>query len=154
MVQIVAEHMGLDFDDLGTTTFKRQDLQRGFEPDGCFYLRHAAEMRTRDRIDPRVDPAPELVIEIDLTHTSLDKLPILAQFGVAEVWRYDGERFEIRLLERDGYVSAGRSRALPIVTADAVSLLLEESKEQGIGGVDWLRRVRAWVETLPNRAES
>jgi len=153
LVQAVAERLSLDFVNLGSTTFKREDMQRGFEPDGCFYMRHAAEMRTKDRIDLRVDPPPELVIEVDITHTSLWKLPIFAQFGVAEVWRYDGERFEIWLLEGGRYVPGVRSRALPVITADAISLLLEEGKDEGITGIHWVRRVRAWMETLVEETE-
>jgi hypothetical protein len=71
-----------------------------------------------------------LVIEVDITHASLPKLPIFAQFGVAEVWRYDGERFDIQLLEGGQYVSHVRSRALAIVTADSLSLLLLRKAKQ------------------------
>ena len=33
-------------------------------------------------MDPAVDPPPDLVIEIDITDPSLNKLPIYAQMGV------------------------------------------------------------------------
>src|SRR5215212_9595441 len=36
LVEIVAEEMGLDTENLGSTTFRREDLERGFEPDTCF----------------------------------------------------------------------------------------------------------------------
>jgi hypothetical protein len=32
------------------------------------------------------------VVEVDITHPSLDKLPIYAVLGVPEVWRYTDER--------------------------------------------------------------
>jgi Uma2 family endonuclease len=35
-------------------------------------------------------PPPDLVVEADLTSSSLDKLTIYASLGVAEVWRYAG----------------------------------------------------------------
>ena len=39
-----------------------------------------------------VDPPPDLVIEVDITRSSLDKLSIYAALRVPEVWRYtDGE---------------------------------------------------------------
>jgi Uma2 family endonuclease len=154
LVEIVAERRGLDYVNLGSTTFKREDIQRGFEPDGCFYIRHAAEMKARDRIDLSVDPPPELVIEVAITHTSLSKLPIFAQFGVTEVWRYDGERFDVWVLEEGRYAPSERSDLLPIISADAISRLLEEGKEEGISGVDWVRRVRAWTRTLVEKTES
>lgn len=148
LVEAVAERVNVDFVNLGSTTFRREDMHRGFEPDGCFYIQHVAEVRARDRIDLRVDPPPDLVIEVDITHASLPKLPIFAQFGVAEVWRYDGERFDISVLEGGQYVPHVRSRALPIVTADAVSLLLKEGKAEGISGMHWVRRVRTWTQML------
>jgi hypothetical protein len=73
---------------------------------------------------------------------------------VTEVWRYDGERFDIRVLEAGCYVPGARSRVLPIIAADAISRLLEEGKEEGISGVDWVRRVRAWTRTLVEKTES
>jgi Uma2 family endonuclease len=154
LVEEVAERSGVDLVNLGSTTFKREDMQRGFEPDACFYIRNAAQMTAKDRIDLRVDPPPELVVEIDVTHTSLWKLPMFAQFGVAEVWRYDGERFEIWVLEGERYVPDVRSRVLPIIAAEAVSLLLEAGKEEGISLMHWGRRVRAWTETLEEETES
>jgi Uma2 family endonuclease len=146
LVEIVAERRGLDYVNLGSTTFKREDLQRGFEPDSCFYIRDASTMGTRDRIDLRKDPPPELVIEIDITHSSLSKLPILAQFGVPEVWRYDGEQVQIWLLHGGEYAPASRSRALAEITPGAVSTLLREGEREGLSGSRWVRRVRVWVE--------
>src|SRR5207302_7533598 len=36
LVEIVVEARDLDLLALGSTTFKREDLQRGLEPDACF----------------------------------------------------------------------------------------------------------------------
>lgn len=153
LVEVVAERVGVNFVNLGSTTFRREDMRRGFEADGCFYLRHAAEMATKDRIDLSADPPPDLVIEVDVTHTSLPKLPIFAQFGVPEVWRYDSERFDIWLLEGGGYAPGMRSRVLPLITADAVSILLKEGTEEGISGIQWIRLVRKWTQTLVDEQE-
>lgn len=35
LVAILAEELDLEFEDLGSTTFKRGDLGRGFDPDYC-----------------------------------------------------------------------------------------------------------------------
>jgi hypothetical protein len=42
-----------------------------------------------------------LVFEVYVTSPSLDKLPIFAQVGVAEVWRHAGERMEMFGLRRE-----------------------------------------------------
>lgn len=62
-------------ESLGSTTFRRGDLDRGFEPDSYFYIRNAASVRGKKRIDLSTDPPPDLVIEIDITSPSLDKFP-------------------------------------------------------------------------------
>src|SRR5947209_15582485 len=46
----------MSFRNLGSTTFKREDLGRGFEPDSCFYVQHANHVRGKARIDLTVDP--------------------------------------------------------------------------------------------------
>jgi Uma2 family endonuclease len=90
-----------------------------------------------------VDPPPDLVIEIDITSPSFSKLPIYAQIGVPEVWRYDGTRAAIFLLEEGEYVEAGESVALPSLTSDVLTHFVEESTS--LGSTDWLRRVREWA---------
>ncbi|MCA1599606.1 MAG: Uma2 family endonuclease, partial [Chloroflexi bacterium] len=148
LVPIVVEEMGGEVYSFGSTTFKREDLLRGFEPDSCFYLQNAPRMRGKTRVDLHVDPAPDLVVEIDITHPSLDKLPIYARIGVPEVWRYDGARLEILALEGNEYTLTLRpsSRALPAVTAEALMTLLPRS--MGVGDITWMRDVRAWARTL------
>ncbi len=143
LVEVVAEERGLDFENLGSTTFRREDLRRGFEPDSCFYIQHEPAIRGKSVLDLRRDPPPDLVIEIDITHLSLDKLPIYAALGVPEVWRYDGRRLEMWALHGDRYVAGVESTALPGVARDDVARLIEESK--ATRRIAWLARVRAWA---------
>jgi hypothetical protein len=58
--------MGVDVESVGSTTFKRQDLERGFEADKCFYFQHAEQVRVRDEIDLAVDPPPDLIVDVDI----------------------------------------------------------------------------------------
>jgi Uma2 family endonuclease len=37
LVELFAEEAGLDVRNVGSMTFRREDLGRGFEPDSCFY---------------------------------------------------------------------------------------------------------------------
>src|SRR5438045_4955835 len=92
LVEAVAEEREIEIRNLGSTTFKRQDLGKGFEADSCFYIQNFERVRGKRRIDLLTDPPPDLVIEIDVTSPSLPKLPIFAQLGIPEVWRYDGQR--------------------------------------------------------------
>ncbi len=58
VVEIVAEERETDFRNIGSTTFKRQDLQRGFEPDKGFYIRNYERVRGRKQFDLTVTHRP------------------------------------------------------------------------------------------------
>ena len=143
IVEMVADEWDIDFDNLGSTTFRREDLERGFEPDSCFYTRNAEQIQGKRQIDLTVDPPPDLVIEIDITHSSLDKLALYAAMGVPELWRYDGQSVRILVLESGAFEEQEGSRALPGLDAATLSTFMEESKT--LKRTAWLRRVRAWA---------
>ena len=143
LVEVVVEELGIEFDNLGMTTFRRVDLERGFEADTAFYVQHEADVRVREEIDLAVDPPPDLVIEIDVTSFSLDKFPIYAEMGVPEVWRCAHERVVIHLLRSGTYEEAMASAALPLLTTDILNRFLAESRS--LSRLSWLRAARAWV---------
>ena len=111
----------------GSTTFSREDLERGLEPDRCFYIRNVDAILGKLDIDLSTDPPPDLAIEIDITSSCLDRLGIYAALGVPEVWRFDGEHFEV-LLRRDaaGYDTAVASLAFPTLPIAEVAELLHD----------------------------
>src|SRR5712692_986794 len=63
LVEVVASEMKIALQGGGSTTFKRKDLLKGFEPDACFYIQNVERVRGLDQIDLNKDPAPDLVIE-------------------------------------------------------------------------------------------
>lgn len=140
LVTILAEEMDLESEDLGSTTFRRRDLQRGFEPDSCFYFENEERIRGKTEIDLLVDPPPDLVIEIDITSTLLNKFPIYARLGVPEIWHYDGERVAIFRLEGGVYAEAAESTALPSLTSEVLSRFVKEGL--ALGRKVWMREVR------------
>lgn len=140
LVEFLASELGVDVEGAGSTTFRRKDLAKGFEPDASFYFRDAALIRQKDAIDLNTDPPPELVIEIDITSPSLNKFPIFAALGVAEVWRCDGERVHFFRLGEAGYAGVAESASLPGVSEETVNRLLEASRK--MKRADWLRLVR------------
>jgi Uma2 family endonuclease len=103
----------------GNVTLGRADLDRGLEPDECYYVRNAAAVAEVRELDLRSDPPPDLVVEIEASRTVTDRLGLLASLGVPEVWRYDGDRLRILLRAADGaYVDAPAGLAFPRLTAD------------------------------------
>lgn len=146
LVNIITGELDLDLRRVGSTTLKRADVQGGAEPDCSYYIQHAEQMRGKDRLDLMVDPPPDLAVEVDITHATLDKLPVYARFGVPEVWRYRGGRVEIWMFAGDRYGQSTGSGALPGVTADALVQLLAEREK--LGNAQWQRRVRDWARGL------
>jgi Uma2 family endonuclease len=143
LVELAAEARHLDLCGVGSTTFRREDLERGFEPDSCFSIRHAAQMRGQSRIDLTIDPPPDLIIEIDVTHSTLDKLSIYAQIGVPEVWRYAGQRVSILILQDGAFREQEESAVLPGVSGGNLTALLEEALALPLP--EWLHKVREWA---------
>ena len=143
LVEVFAEEMDVDVENLGSTTFKREELGRGFEPDSCFYIQNAERIRGKEEIDLLVDPPPDLVIEIDITSSSLNKFSVFAAFGVQEIWRYDGARVSIFRLEAETYHEQAESTVLPKVTSEVLTTFIAEDKH--LKRTAWLRHVREWT---------
>jgi len=143
LVQVLSEEFGINVIPVGSMTFKREKLQKGFEPDSAYYIAHAAEVQGR-YVDPLEDPPPDLMIEVDITSPSLPRLPIYAAFGVPEVWRYDGKRVAFHMLETTGrYVEIPGSLAFPALTSETATQFLLDG--QRLPSTQWARQVRDWA---------
>jgi len=142
----VSEELAVEWRNFGSTTFKRKDLQRGFEPDSCFYFKNEARMRGKKRLDLSRDPPPDLVLEVDITHPTLNKLPLFAAFGIAEVWRFDGSSIEFYALDRSAYRKTTNSLALPWLNSETATKSVDESLS--IGRLEWLKKLRAWAQDV------
>ena len=145
LVEMALEEMDLDFRNAGSTTFKREALKRGFEPDSCFYIQSVEQIRNKRRIDMEADPPPDLLIEIDLTNDSLNKFPLYAALGVQEVWRYKNA-LEIWMLDQGRYIRRTTSAAVPIFNDKLVSELLLASFT--VKRPAWLRQTRKRIRGL------
>jgi Uma2 family endonuclease len=143
LVELLAEEMDVDLRRLGSMTFKRKDLQKGFEPDSCFYIQHADAVSGREEIDLRVDPPPDLTIEVDITRDSLNRFPIFAAVGIPEVWRFDGTKVMFYQLESKRYVETPNSLAFPALSDEIATRFMEQS--QKLKSTAWLRKVRSWA---------
>lgn len=143
LVEVLAEELNINIQRLGSTTFTREDLDKGFEPDSCFYIRNEARVRGKEEIDLAGDPPPDLVIEIDITSPSLNKFPIYARIGVPEVWRYNGHHVQMFALENGQYTAIERSVAFPNLSGAVATEFLEQSA--ALPSTAWLRQVRKWA---------
>lgn len=149
IVEAIAEGMEIDFEPAGSTTFKRKDIKRGFEPDSCFYFRSPEKIRGKKRLNLAKDPPPDLIVEIDVTHGSLDRLPIFAAVGALEVWRYENGGVKIYCLDKNHYIESAESRLLSGVSSTALTQFVAEG--QTMRRFEWLRNVRAWARSSSNQ---
>jgi Uma2 family endonuclease len=141
---ITAETIGLDFESRGSTTFKKKTFKSGAEPDSCFYVNNAPKIIGVRILNLSRDPAPEVIVEIDVSHSSLFKFDFYARLGVSEIWRYDEKRLRIYQLIGRKYVDASASRVFPVLTGEALTKFLEQSKTEGQTAVR--RAFRQWLE--------
>ena len=143
MVEVFTEELNIDIESVGSTTFKREDLERGFEADECYYIQQAAAVRGKDEIDLLIDPPPDLLIEVDISRSSLSKFGIYGALGVPEVWRYDGERLRFYVLQAEGYREIQDSSVLPPLSASQLWHFLRQRVEQSETAL--IRGCRQWV---------
>lgn len=144
LVEEIAVEWDRDIRNLGSVTLRREDLGRGSEPDSCYYIARAPELSGRTRIDLATDPPPDLVIEIDYTNPTLDKLALYASLGVPEVWRYEpGGRLTIHRLQGEGYAEDERSSSLAPLTHTDVERFMAEAAT--LSRPAWVRHVREWA---------
>ena len=96
----------------------------GLEPDEWYYFRDEARMRGRKRIDLRKDPAPELVVEIDVTHRSVPREPIDAALS-------DGSRILCLHLKGSAYRARKMSRAVAFLEPALLTQFIEMLPDRG-----------------------
>lgn len=143
MVDILSEELDIPCEAGGSTTHRREDLQKGVEPDRCYWLSDkAASILGRRALDLAVDPAPSLAIEVNYTSSSVDRMTIYAALRVDEVWRYD-DGLEFHKLEDGAYHRTEVSVNVPMLTTADAARFLEDSLT--MGRVAWMRAFRRHV---------
>jgi Uma2 family endonuclease len=127
LVEMIAFTLRIPIQGCGSTTYGKQVARRGLEPDESYYVQNEARVRDKVTYDPQRDPPPDLVIEVDVTHSLVKRLPILAALGVPEVWRYGRKQLRFYGLSSGGqYEPIPRSHAFPIVTPEDLQRFIRQ----------------------------
>ena len=143
LLVILLDELELEWESLGSTTFKRQTMQAGIEPDDCFYIRNYAAEIGKQRLDLNVDPVPDLAIEVDLT--SLTQASAYRGLGIPELWRVDQGRLEIWILENGQYQSVSQSQLFPTLPiVEGFSLFLSKSQDKPVSALR--REFKQWLQ--------
>ncbi|HEY9751631.1 MAG TPA: Uma2 family endonuclease, partial [Coleofasciculaceae cyanobacterium] len=83
-ILVLADEMGLAVEGFEAPTLKRSDLQLGTEPDTAYYIQQAHRVKGRSQIDLMVDPFPDLILEVSLNKSEIEKFPLYAAMGIPE----------------------------------------------------------------------
>ena len=142
VAEIILDTREQDYVRSGSVTLKQEELARGFEADASFYVAHAPRVRGLNQIDLHSDPPPDLVIEVDVSRSSLDKLPIYAALGVPEVWRCRSGSVYVYRLVGSSYAEADESQALPGLTGTQLTTFAREGL--WASRQTWRRRIQDW----------
>ena len=142
-VFILAEELGVEINSGGSTTYRSRRRRRGLEADNSYWIANEPKVRGKRRIDLKVDPPPDLAIEVDLTNSCLDRLSIYAKLKVPEVWRLSGNSLAFLILGEEGDYSEGASVAFPYLKPE--DLLRFLALYEQTGEIALVRQFRAWV---------
>jgi Uma2 family endonuclease len=141
LIGIVAVECDRPMRSAGSTTRRRADLQKGIEPDKCFYFKNEPIVRGKKTIDLSVDPPPDLAIEIEIADPLLDRIAIYSAIGVPEIWiRRDGAISFRRLQDDATYRLIDRSECLPLLTPGEVAAALASIAE--VDEIAWAKSIR------------
>ncbi len=142
LLKILLDELGQEWESLGSSTFKKQIMQAGLEPDDCFYIKNYAAMVGKKRLDMNVDPPPDLAIEVDLTSDT--QISAYEALGVNEIWRYKNGRLGINILQAGSYVESSHSLQFPnLPIIEGISQFLQRGAEIPMSAVR--REFRHWV---------
>lgn len=129
----------------GSMTFQRSDMERGLEPDACYWIANSKALAGRDDYIPMQDPPPDLVLEVDVSSSSLDRMAMFGSMGVPEVWRYaDSQGLSFyRLTESGSYAQCEHSPAFPFLSSALLAqfIALREAKDT----IAVIREFKAWL---------
>ncbi|WP_421656496.1 Uma2 family endonuclease [Leptothermofonsia sp. ETS-13] len=153
MVTALTDELSLKIRNCGSTTLDREDLNRGVEPDSCFYIQHVAEVlgksrpgRPESRLHLSDDPPPDLAIEVDITSSSHRRFGIYLQLGIPEVWHYTEQSgITIFQLQAGEYVKCEFSPTFPMISGETLGQFLQLAETEDDNAV--IRALRQWVRS-------
>lgn len=140
-IRILVEEFGFKIKTIGSTTMNYPALKKGSEADEAFYIQNQPRVAGRT-VDFAADPPPDLVVEIDISHTDINKNRFYARIGVPEFWRFNGKTLRIYQLQNGEYIEVETSPTFPELQKSRLYEFLEQCWDDEIEACNALR---AWV---------
>lgn len=129
IITMLALEFGMEANDFGSVTLNREELDRGIEPDTCFYIQNAAKGQGMEGTISESLP-PDLVLEVDIASSSASKMAIYQAMRVSEVWLYRRNLLKIQLLQDGQYGDVANSRAFAMVSVEQLNQWIEMRKAE------------------------
>jgi Uma2 family endonuclease len=147
MIELMTLELNMAMMPGGSTAFRRELMEKGLEPDECYWIANAASMQGKLEFDADTDPPPDLALEIDIIRSSLNRMGIYAALGTRELWRFDGESLTVHHLVGAKYRVRDRSRAFPFLLVQELLRFVKQAETEDQTTV--MRAFTQWVrETL------
>jgi Uma2 family endonuclease len=140
-ISILVEELGMEMKTMGSTTMNYPHLRKGAEPDNAYYIQNQPLVKDRN-VDFAQDPPPDLVVEVDITHTDIRKNAFYASIGVPEFWRFNGKIWRIYQLRAGVYEEVETSPTFPQIPKNSLYRFLELAKQ---GEVAAMKALRTWL---------
>ncbi|MFM8213490.1 MAG: Uma2 family endonuclease [Pirellula sp.] len=131
MIEAYSEIKGIEILSVASVTVKRSDLKKAYEADESYYVTNLDKVLAKEELDFEVDPPPDLVIEVELTSSAIDKLELFAAMQVREVWRHDGTSVQFHRLSSGRYECIAESTELPGLSSDLINRYLDQRLQAG-----------------------
>ena len=142
MVDTIGEELDIPMFGQGSTTFNREDVDRGLEPDECYYIANAGRVADRSQLNLETDPPPTWPSRSRSRGTCWIDWGIYAALGVPEVWRFDGERARFAARGRRDLLSLRIQRGVPLLADEGDHPVPQYDRNND---TRWGREFRTWV---------
>jgi Uma2 family endonuclease len=117
LLEAYAEEKDINLNGYGNTTFRKQAVKRGAEPDECYCLGELNEI-------------PDIAIEIVISSGGVNKLEVYRGLGVKEVWFWENQQFQFYYLGIDHqYIQNSRSLLLPDLDPILLASFINETNQ-------------------------
>ncbi len=141
LVATLTEELAIPMESGGSTTLKSVRLEKGLDPDGCYWIANEAKVRGKDFLCEQ-DPPPDLAVEIEVVPSTLSRFTVYAALGVREIWLWK-DRLTFHGLVEGDYREIEKSLSFPRLGPEPLTRFLLEAHEAD--ETTWIRKFRAWV---------
>ena len=132
LVTIVGLVLNQNIVSSGSMSLISHKFRKGADPDESYYIQNAHLASFKNELyDDETDTPPDVVVEIDKSHSSDEKFEIYAAFGIREFWLYTDERLRIFSLTDTGeYLLAEKSSALPVLSGEILTEFINRGQKE------------------------